>query len=186
MSTTPQKPPTVLLEGPPSGTSVEASSVLSPTYLRGGHQVKRSFGHGVRKKPPPPPTPAAEETVARLMAAGASKGAVQRSLHLGREAVEKILSYPHVQEFMAQCREATRAITLAGVAHVQAQAMEWLGNTVEQKDSRAFDSVSRGVLALEKTGSSASGEARANVQVAVLNTQQESAEVQALIRALTR
>lgn len=158
---------------------------MPPSYLRGGRPIRRSPGHGVRKKPLPVPTPAEEETVARLVAAGASKALLRRTLRLGHETVETILSHPHVQEFITQCREATRAITLAGVADVQAKAMTWLGKTVAVEDARSFDSVSRGVLALEKTASSASGESRPSVQVAVLNAQQESEEVRALIRALS-
>ena len=103
---------------------------------------------------------------------------------MGQETVDAILSHPHVQEFMTQCREATRTITLAGVAEVQAKAMTWLGKTVDAEDAKSFDSVSRGVLALEKTASSASGESRPTMQVAVVNAGQESEEVRALIRAL--
>jgi hypothetical protein len=49
-----------------------------------------------------------------------------------------------------------------------------------------FDSLSRGVLNLEKTAASASGESRTSVQVAVINQQTESQEIQALIRALAQ
>ena len=156
-------------------------------YRRGTHLIKKRPGHGVRKGPRTlPPTPAEEEQVARLAAAGIAKMHIQKSLRLSQEMVNTILGMPHVQEFMQQVREATRAITLAGIQQTQVKAMDWLEQTVDAKDARAFDVVSRGVLSLEKTAASASGESRPNVQVAVINQQTESAEVQALIRALAQ
>src|SRR3990167_461262 len=141
-------------------------------YRRGTHLIKKRPGHGVRKGPRTlPPTPAEEEQVARLAAAGIAKMHIQKSLRLSQEMVNTILGMPHVQEFMQQ---------------TQVKAMDWLEQTVDAKDARAFDVVSRGVLSLEKTAASASGESRPNVQVAVINQQTESAEVQALIRALAQ
>ena len=133
-----------------------------------------------------PLTPAEEEQIAKMAAVGVGIRDIATRLRRSRDAVGAVLATPEVQEFMRQCREATRTITLAGVHETQTKAMDWLGEVVESRDPRAFDAVSRGVLNLEKTAASASGEARAQVQVAVLNQQQESDEVRDLIRALAQ
>lgn len=121
-----------------------------------------------------------------MAVAGITQSMIAHRLRLSVATVSEILSTPHVQEFMLQCREAIRTITLAGIAQTQGKALEWLEQTVDTKDARSFDSVSRGVFSLEKTAASASGETRPHVQVAVVNQQTESEEVKALIRALAQ
>ena len=176
---------------PPEGLGTPPAAIeppALPTYRRGDRFVRKSLGHSVtkstRKKRTLPPTPAEEEQAARMAAAGATKKMIGERLRMTWEMVNAILSTPHVQEFMVQCREATRAITLAGIQQTQTKAMGWLEETVDNKDARSFDAVSRGVFSLEKTAASASGETRPNVQVAVVNQQTESEEIKALIRVL--
>ena len=176
---------------PPEGSQAPPGAIEPPallTYRRGDRFIRKSPRHGLPRTPPKkrtlPPTPAEEEQAARMAAAGATKKMIGDRLRMTWEQVNAILSTPHVQEFMAQCREATRAITLAGIQQTQTKAMGWLEKTVDDADHRAFDAVSRGVFSLEKTAASASGETRPNVQVAVVNQQTESDEIKALIRAL--
>ena len=181
-------------EGNPPGDSLGTPPAAIeppalPTYRRDDRFIRKSPRHGLPRNPPKkkrilPPTPAEEEQAARMAAAGATKKMIGDRLRMTWEQVNAILSTPHVQEFMAQCREATRAITLAGIQQTQTKAMGWLEKTVDDADHRAFDAVSRGVFSLEKTAASASGETRPNVQVAVVNQQTESEEIKALIRAL--
>ena len=157
--------------------------------MRKGRKVYKSRAHGKKINTPKmlvPLTPAEEEQIARMAAAGATKTSIAARLRRSLDVVNATLAMPAVQEFMLQCREATRAITLAGVQQTQSKAMGWLDEIVDLRDPRAFDSVSRGILNLEKTGASASGESRPQVQVAVVNQQQESEEIRSLIRALAR
>ena len=126
-----------------------------------------------------------EIPAAQMAAAGISKTRIAEALGISKSAAETILARPHVQEYVQQVREATRHITLSTVQNAQIQVGDWLRETIASRDPRAFDSITRGMHALEKTSASASGETRpGNTQVAVINAGTLTEEAQALIRAL--
>lgn len=126
-----------------------------------------------------------EQLAVTLHLQGHENAGIAKALDISRDSVSLILNRPHVKEFMAQAREAAKAVVLAGVVQTQAKAMQWLDQVATKKDDpKAFDAVARGIQSLERTGASASGETRPQVQVAVINQTQVGEEAKALIAAL--
>lgn len=120
-------------------------------------------------------TPDLEKSIGDMAAVGVGTHQIRDTLHLGYGTVTDVLARPHVIEYVTQLRDRIRGITLARIAEQQEHIMKWVGETVKERDARAFDAVTRGVHALEKTASSASGEAR-RIEAAVVGVHVDATE----------
>ena len=99
-------------------------------------------------------------SAAALVAAGLSRQRISTALGVSMAMVEGIAKDPGMHAFITKVREAIRAETLAGLQTVQGPILDWIGDSVNGKDAKTFDYVTRGLSALEKVAASASGETR--------------------------
>ena len=105
-------------------------------------------------------TPAVVDRVATLTAGGVSTRRTAAALNLSPETVTKIKSRDEVRDLITKLRETIRETALQAISRGQRKTWDWLDDVVETRDPKAFDYVTRGLAALEKVASSASGEAR--------------------------
>lgn len=105
-------------------------------------------------------TPAVVDRVATLTAGGVSTRRTAAALNLSPETVTKIKSRDEVRDLITKLRETIRETALSAIHRGQRKTWDWLDDVVETRDPKAFDYVTRGLAALEKVASSASGEAR--------------------------
>ena len=130
-------------------------------------------------------TPADDLAVAQMRGVGIKRTAIAKILGMSVDTVDAILKRDDVKDLTVRIREATRTMTLNTALQASAKAHDWVMETIDKRDAKSFDAVTRGIAALEKTGASASGENKpAGVQVAVINQQQSSDEARELIAAL--
>lgn len=112
------------------------------------------------KRKPIRVTPAVVDQVATLAAGGVSTRKTAEVLRLSPTTITQIKSREEVRDLIAKLRETIRGVALEAISRGQSEAWDWLHEIVETKDPKAFDLVTRGLAALEKVASSASGEAR--------------------------
>lgn len=144
-----------------------------------GHKV---VPHGYRRKTIV--TPALETQIASMVAVGGvSQTQAARATGVAVTTVQSILKKPEVQRTIAEMREATREISLSKAVAVAESSWDWLAEVVKSRDSRAFDQITRGLAALERTSSSASGEAR-RLDAVVTTTKDLVTEADDVLRAL--
>lgn len=123
--------------------------------------------------------------VAALAAAGVSRHKISEVLDLTKTRVDEIIRRPEVREFAARVRQAIQVHQLATVHETMDGARDWLSEVVRNRDSKAFDSVTRGLAALEKVAASASGENQRQTITSVHTLDSEiSAEARELVAVL--
>mgnify|MGYP001568526590 CR=1 FL=1 len=132
--------------------------VPTPTKAEPPVLAKVSRRRGKRK--PLRVTPAVVDQVATLAAGGVSTRKTAEVLRLSPTTITQVKNREEVRDLITKLRETIRGVALEAISRGQEQAWSWLNEIVEAKDPRAFDYVTRGLSALEKVASSASGEAR--------------------------
>jgi len=126
-----------------------------------------------------------EMIVGQMKSLGVSTHKIADMLRMSRASVNTILARPQVQEFISQTREAIRHVTLAQVQQAQENIGTWLQEVIQSRDPKAFDAISRGVLALEKTSSSASGENRpVGTQIAIVTGESQREQMGGMLKEL--
>ena len=128
-------------------------------------------------------TDGAEISVAGMAAQGISVRRIGRAMAISEGMVKEIRARPHVQTYVAECREATRHLLVDRVLSVAADTADWAADEAQAAhDPRTLKSLTGALLDLERVSASASGESRPVTQVAVVNQMGE--EAAELIRAL--
>ena len=126
-----------------------------------------------------------EANIAALPAAGVSRNKIVEVLDLTKTRVDEILRRPEVREFAGRVRQAIQVQQLATVQETLDSTSQWLQDVIKLRDPRAFDAITRGLAALERVASSASGEnQRQSVAVAHTLDTNVSAEARQLVAAL--
>ena len=140
------------------------SGATSAPKLRKPHSslAPRPAHRGPYRKPPRRGkiTPAIVDRVAALAAGGVPTRESAAVLRLSPTTITAIKSREEVQTLIVKLRETIRELSLSEIAKGQQQAWSWLNEIIALQDSKSFDLVTRGLSALEKVASSASGEAR--------------------------
>jgi hypothetical protein len=130
-------------------------------------------------------TPSQEQHAVALRANGQTLAQIGEVLEEPKHAVAKALIKPDLQEQLRELRENVRMYALQRTIQIQQAAWDLADKTLVDKDTKGFDSVTRGLSQIERIAASAAGEhSRPQVQVAVVNAQQAPEEAKALIRAL--
>lgn len=123
--------------------------------------------------------------VGQMKALGVGNKKIAEMLRMSTTSVQTIIARPHVQEFITQTREAIRHVTLAQIQQAQEGVGDWLKDLIQSRDSKSFDSVARGVLALEKTSASASGENRpVGTQIAIVTGESQREQMSGMLKEL--
>lgn len=163
----------------PSRLPIDTPSVVPVGKVR----MRRPGG----RKKNRPVTPSDELAVAQLAGTTSlSQTRIGAVLGMAQQTVQHVLARPHVAEMVAKMRDAQKPIVMANLVTAAVTAGDWLQDVIKDKDAKAFDSITRGIAAMEKTAASVAGENKpGNVQVAVINqTSEQSDEMKALIAAL--
>ncbi len=124
--------------------------------------------------------------VAMMAAARCSPTAISRGLKLSRDRVNKIMGQADTAGLVDDFRKIVRAHALSQSLDIAVKGMAWVNETIDAREPKAFDLVTRGLSNMEKVWSSASGETRPQgVQVAVINqTGDASVEIARLVEML--
>ena len=93
-----------------------------------------------------------------MAAGGVSTRTTAEVLRLSPTTITQVKKREEVRDLITKLRETIRGVALEAISRGQEQAWSWLNEIVEAKDPRAFDYVTRGLSALEKVASSASGD----------------------------
>jgi hypothetical protein len=124
-----------------------------------------------------------------MSAARCSVEAISRGLLLSHARVKGILDTVETRGMIEAFRGMVRAHALSESLDIAVKGMDWVNETIAQREPKAFDMVTRGLSNMEKVWASAAGETRPpGVQVAVINQQPAEApatEIAALIALLT-
>jgi predicted transcriptional regulator len=164
---------------PPEGTNSIPKHTRGPDkkprrkYPKRGEGARADLGMGQ------------EMLVGQMKSLGVGNHKIADMLRISRSSVNTILARPQVQEFISQTREAIRHVTLAQVQQAQEGVGDWLKEVIQSKDAKSFDSVARGVLALEKTSASASGENRpVGTQIAIVTGESQREQMGGMLKEL--
>lgn len=172
------------------GSAPSAASTSGPEVTSAPKSTRRLHGQRgpdkrVRRRRQKSVTEVDAQSAAAMHAMGLPKTKIAKVLDLPLGRVSEVLDRPGIAEMRDRMREAIRVQTLGAVQQVQEQTWGWLAEVVARKDPRAFDAITRGLAALERTASSASGENRkieATLNHAVDGVTTE--EVRELVKAL--
>jgi hypothetical protein len=113
---------------------------------------------------------AVQQQVAMLSAVRCSEASIARALQMSRERVNKILGAADTTGLVEDFRKLVRAHALSSSLDIAVKGMDWVHETIDQREPKHFDMVARGLSNMERFWSSAAGEhAPRGVQVAVIN-----------------
>ena len=129
-------------------------------------------------------TTAVVDRVAAFTAGGVPTRDTAALLKISPSTVTAIKSREEVQVLIGRLRGVIRELSLAEIAKGQQAKWDWLSEIVALKDSKSFDLVTRGLAALEKVASSASGEARRVEGVVIHEHTNDRSEARELLQRL--
>lgn len=108
------------------------------------------------KKPLAPPI--LEAKVAALRAEGLTVKEIGRALAIDWHKVSGVLKQPSTQIEIVRRRELVKSVASEALPSITAKAYGLAEEAIDAKDAKSFDAAARGLHALEKIGSSVSGE----------------------------
>lgn len=168
---------------PPGGPLEAPEAVETPAPTRRRRGTKGTI---TNRAAGVPGAEAIRMQVAMMSAAACHPTAISRGLKLSRERVTRILGQADTAGLVEDFRKIVRAHALSQSLDIAVKGMAWVNETIDQREPKAFDLVTRGLSNMEKLWSSASGETRPQgVQVAVINqTGETSVEIARLVEML--
>lgn len=131
-----------------------------------------------------PTTVVDEANIAALYAAGVSKRRIVDVMDVARSSVDEILARPDVVEYANRLRAAVRLEAQTRIQQLTGKVYDWVDEVATSRDSKAFDNVMRGLVALERVSASTSGDANKTQTQVTVTRGDLSAEAQALVEAL--
>lgn len=105
-------------------------------------------------------------------------------MDLAHSAVDEILARPDVREYADRLRQAIRVEAQTRIQQLTGRVYDWVDEVAESRDSKAFDNLMRGLVALERVSASASGDANKTQTQVTVTRGDLSDEAKALVEAL--
>lgn len=130
--------------------------------------------------------PAMEQTVAMLAAHRIPMKKIGRVIQRDWKTVKAILGKAETQRMIEDYRMFLKSHAMSEALKIQTDGFRWVKETLEQREPKAFDLVTRGMSNLERIYASAAGEGQKPVQVAQVNLTGENptSELKALLKEL--
>lgn len=98
--------------------------------------------------------------VAVMSAQGLTKGTISKALSIEMGKLNYLLSLPETQIEIQRCREIVKQVASSALPTLIAKGFALAEGAADERDAKSFDAATRGLAALEKISSSASGEDR--------------------------
>ena len=174
-----------------SGSTVESSDspaggaagIVIPKPLTKARKRLEALDRKLRRKD----RKTRQKQVLEMRAIGMTQRAIASAVGLHPSVVGDFLSRPENAAELEKLREALRVFTLNRLAKTVVPAWEMTEQAAVEKDTKGFDNAARGLHALEKIASSASGEGqRIQVQHSGHVQIDHREELRALIAVITR
>ena len=177
-------------EGIPVSTAASTTTRIDPSKAPSEALPPKSRRFLVRKrkqKNHTKVTTAVETSTAAMVAAGVPRRRIAKALDVSTTTVQNIVGKPETQELITEIRDQIKRVALVAAQKVSREAWDWVEEVARAKrDPRDFDSLMRGLMAMEKLSSSASGEARRIEGTVAVDHGEISREIRELVEALRK